>query len=150
MTADLQGRRSNRDSSSLIIHLGYLMPARTYTPWIFREENLTESANSLSAALVDYAVPFYLDNASLQSVYEALVDGRYGRIEILNVYRLPVAALLLKRLDEAQERADDGLARLGKGQGKAAQEYRSFYEAVTRAIRDRRKNGATWAARSPP
>jgi hypothetical protein len=117
------------------------MPAHSYIPWIFRENNLAEGADSLSVALVDCAVPFYSDNASLQSIYEALVDGRYGRIEILDAYRLPVAALLLNRLHEAQDHADDALARLGSGSGKAAQEYRSFYEALMGAIRDRRKNG---------
>ncbi len=94
------GKRANsKTNADMSVHIGYLMPENTYTPWLFEPGvDMTEGALDFVDSVERYAIPYMRAHASLEAVEQEMrskpKDPDYR-------YFYPAVLHLLGRYDEA-------------------------------------------------
>jgi len=115
---------------TLSVHLGYLMPERKYTPWLFPEgEDPAKQARCMIQAVSDFGVPFMEENATLKSMVTTIEASGFGIPEQQH-FRLPVMYYLMEQKDRSEEYIENRLRELCERDDLAAHHYRSFAEAI--------------------
>lgn len=113
----LRGREAPKRykvSGAIAIHLGYLTPQNTYSPWWFREADtdVETLSREMASSVVEYAFPFYHEHATLRAIYESMRDRRYGGVTEEHAYRVPIAAWMLGMPDAARTHVAEYMAKL--------------------------------------
>jgi hypothetical protein len=92
-------------SPTLTQHIGYLMPQKTTTHWLYRTSfDLIQTTQSLVKAVQENGIPWMRAHQTLQAILAPLTNtaaSTPGRWQ----YQLPTALLLLGRSREAVETA---------------------------------------------
>ncbi len=118
-------------------NVGYLSPQSKYQPFIFTETApLYGPADQLVDAIRTHGIPFIQSNVPLPMLLETMRLNRFA-IQIVAVYRIPVALHLLGKCAEADTVLNDELARLEVRTDPAAERFRVF------ANRLKERNGAS-------
>lgn len=111
-------------------NVGNLTPDRRSAMWLIGEgEPYDGVADGIVGAVTEYGLPFARGHVSLEAIHETMASGGYGTRESA-AYRLPVAALLLGRDEEARSYVDHFLRRLAQRQDPAAELYRRFAASI--------------------
>lgn len=134
MVSDLLGEKPHGYAPpTLSISLGYVMPARSYQPWVFTVDTPVESvADDLVAAVTKYGVPYIEHHDSLAAIVQAMSGGAGFREH--NVFRLPVGYLLLGELEKARQAITASIDEIGQRQDLAAQRFRAFSSAFQQRL----------------
>lgn len=118
---------------TLSISLGYVMPPRSYRPWVFTADTPVEAvADELVTAVTEHGVPYMERHGTLAAIVQAMADGAGFREH--NTLRLPVGYLLLGEVEKAKETLGASIDEIGRRQDPAAQRLRSFASAFHRSI----------------
>lgn len=108
------------------VHLGYLMPDRTYVPWLFSmEKDKVSLATKMVESLNEYGRPFMEANQSLEAICRTMETSGFGVPHQLT-YRLPVAYFLLGNSRRAEEYLKPEERKLLGRTDLAAQQYLMF------------------------
>ncbi len=102
LVCELTGREFDEGTTaSLGIVLGYLMPERSYLEFPFSPDIVTEVAEELAAALVEYGVPWMKAHVSLEQILEELLNMRYTYRDAARL-RIPACHYLMGEPDRAK------------------------------------------------
>lgn len=119
---------------SLFIHLGYLSPAKKYTPYLFRKGlALSPIALEMVDAVKEWGRSFMLKGATLESLCEEMKAALTASSDELK-YRIPVALFLLGEINEAKKFLKGQGQALGARKDLAAQQYRFFMDKLYEAL----------------
>lgn len=120
---------------TLSVHLGYLMPERKYTPWLFPEgEDPAKQASSMIQAVSESGVSFMDENATLESMVATMKASGFGIPEQQH-FRLPVMYYLMGQKGRAEEYIESQLNELGERDDLAAEYYRSFAKVLRQRMK---------------
>jgi len=121
--------------ASAAANVGYLSPYSKYLPFIFTDGfPIDGPADQLVEAVRTYGLPFIHFNVPLHALVETMQSTRFA-IQVVAVYRIPVALHLLGRNGEADSFVNNELVKLGPRTDPAAERFRTFanrFEALNR------------------
>jgi hypothetical protein len=130
LIGDLTGKNASRFYPATIsIHIGNLMPIRTYHPWYLPSEPSPDVVWDIVQSVREIAVPFMRSNSDLRRIVERLGPGVFAHREHA-AYRLPVCWLLLGDKGRARAVCEEDVRRLGDRTDPAAQDFRQFARAL--------------------
>jgi hypothetical protein len=116
-------------------HLGYLMQAKTYVPWLFSADGNNQLAvQEMVSTINKYGRPFIENNASLKILCKTLIESR-SEIPMQRAYRIPVILFALGKRDEANAFLAEEVTKLGDQVDSAAKQYRRFAERLAEKMR---------------
>jgi hypothetical protein len=121
---------------TISISLGYLSPEERYIEWLFAgqsEPKLEAEVKKLIEVIRKYGMPFIESNASLPTLVNSLVDGRFTYKESA-IYRRPIAHLVLGQKDEARQYVTHEVDAIGQRTDEAADQYRRFAARLLRQL----------------
>ncbi len=119
---------------SLVVQIGYLMPGKSYRPFLFTPEtDAVARAREMVDAIETYGRPFMRSYASLPALLAGMrTPGLQNAL--LHPERIPVAEFLLGNLDKARAELSRNVAELGERKDAAALRYRRFAENLGRRL----------------
>ena len=125
--ADIEGKKFHSYIPPTIsTHIGYLMPQKSYTPWLFTENtDHTTTVQEMVIAIIKFSKPFMEANATLDAICEAMSSSRYGILDY-NIYHIPVAYFLLGEASLTEKFLHDQLKEIGDRDDVSAQDYKKF------------------------
>ncbi|MCZ6679047.1 MAG: hypothetical protein O7E52_17575 [Candidatus Poribacteria bacterium] len=134
--ADIRGEKfHDYIPPSIGVHLGYLMPQKEYTPWLFAEDRDNAAfVKNMVAAIMEYGQPFMETNSILDALCETMHHSGFGVPDQL-AYRLPVAYFILSKITLAEAFLTDQLVALGNRTDLAAQCYRKFATKLVQSLK---------------
>lgn len=113
--------------SSISINIGYLMPERKYATWSFQEgADHRGVVAEMVATIVKFGRPFMEHNATLATLYEALLSSKRGTPPDQLDYRIAVASDLLGKHTEKKLFVEAKLREIGDRHDEAAEWFRRF------------------------
>jgi hypothetical protein len=119
--------------------IGYLMPGKKYTAWLFESGvNHVSEVEKMAEAINRYGFPFMQANTTLQALIDTMLHSGFGYPHQL-AYRIPTAYLLVGEKTLAEQYVDDQLKELSDRKDLAAQQYRKFVAAFKENLSERKK-----------
>ena len=128
MVAEFSGMKPHRYiPPSFGTNVGYLMPEQKYASWSFQEGNDCKAAVTAMVATVEkFARPFMAQNATLEAIYNTLLNSKRGTPPDQLDYRIAAASILLNKPTEAESFVDAKLREIGNRTDAAAEWFRNF------------------------
>jgi hypothetical protein len=128
LVADFSGIKHQPYLTACIgANVGYLMPEQKYRAWPFQEDiNCELPVAEMTATVEKFGRPFMQQNATLEAIYNTLLNSKRGTPPDPLDYRIAAASLLLGRRTEAQSFVDAKLQEVGNRTDPAAEWFRSF------------------------
>ncbi|MCC6618869.1 MAG: hypothetical protein IT341_07500 [Chloroflexi bacterium] len=137
MVAELRGDRFHRYIPPTVsIPIGYVMPERTFTTWLFEPASMVAKAADLAAAVERYGLSAMHVARDLHGLLDKM--GQRWGFSHQNVYRRPVIQWLLGDPDGALADAHASVAELGDRDDPAAEELRHYVDELRRMISRKR------------
>jgi hypothetical protein len=126
--AELLGQKPHQYiPASISTNLGYLMPEKKHVAWSFQEHaNCETPVAEMVAAIGTFGRPFMEQNATLATLYSALINSKRGTPPDQLDYRIAAAADLLGKHTEAATFIDAKLREIGSRNDEAAEWFRKF------------------------
>ncbi len=113
--------------ASISTNVGYLTMKKEYASWSFQEDANCEAAVAAMVATVErFGLPFMQQNATLATLYNALLNSKRGTPPDQLDYRIVAAANLLGKRTEAEAFVDAKLREIGTRNDEAAEWFRKF------------------------
>lgn len=115
-------------------NIGYLMPEKRWTTFIFCETCPSEYAiRGLVDAVKDYALPFMRRVSDLRELVHAM---RYERISVpdTRIYHIPAGLFLLGEIEDAKSFLREKLVDFGEEENPASRGYKSFAIGLKKKI----------------
>jgi hypothetical protein len=128
----LGGEVRGRLAVTISTAVGYLMPEKRFLEWLFDQSPSSDHASEakrIALAIEIYGIPFMRGTASLEALIDNLEHLRFSFKESA-MYRLPVAYLLVNKLDSAVSYVNDQLRAMAGRQDGAALRYAEFARAL--------------------
>lgn len=128
VVADLLGQKPDQYvTASISTNVGYLMPEKKYAAWSFQEGDNGEALVAGMVAAVDkFGRPFMEQAATLEAIYNTLLNSKRGTPPDPLDYRIAVASVLLGKRAEAKTFVDAKLREIGNRTDAAAECFRKF------------------------
>jgi hypothetical protein len=126
--AELLGQKPHQYiPSSISANVGYMMPERRYATWSFQEDTDCKGAVAeMVVAIEKFGRPFMEQNATLATLYDALMNSKRGTPPDQLDYRIAAAADLLDKHLEAEAFVEARLREIGNRNDEAAECFRRF------------------------
>jgi hypothetical protein len=113
--------------ASLSTNVGYLMPEEKYAAWSFQEgEDCKTLVTQMVATVDEFGRSFMEQNATLESIYNTLLNSKRGTPPDPLDYRIAVASVILGKRTEAESFVDKKLREIGGRSDEAAEWFRKF------------------------
>jgi hypothetical protein len=112
----------------------YLMPAKKYRPWLFRQVDNCESlVADMVATIQEFGPPFVHTHMEVSALCAAM---RYSKLGGPNDhYRIPVAHILLGKNAEAETYLEVKLKEMGSRNDREAESFRGFSAKLRETVK---------------